>query len=324
MTARGLVLGKFLPYHAGHAHLIRSARASVDHLSVLVCSLPDDPIPGALRYRWVREAHRDCDVVHVTDEVPQAPEDHPDFWAIWRALIHRHAGDVDAVFTSERYGERLATELSAAHTCVDLDRSRYRVSGSAIRENPYAHWEFLPPAVRAYYALRIAIVGAESTGKTMLAERLAKRFDTTWVPEFGRPYCDRIRATDLRLHDFDAIGWGQATWEDECATRANRILICDTDLHTTATWSDLIAGGRPPMLAAAARGRRYALTLLLEPDVPWVDDGTRVLESQRVDHSRRLKAELEAAGQRYVSITGSFDAREAAAARHIEELLARP
>src|SRR5688500_11096658 len=169
MNARGLVLGKFLPYHAGHAHLIRSARASVDHLSVLVCSLPDDPIPGALRYRWVRDAHQDCDVVHVTDEVPQAPEEHPEFWPIWRSLIQRHVGDVDAVFTSERYGERLAKELNATHTCVDIERRTYPVSGTAIRARPFAHWEFLPPAVRAHYALRIAIVGAESTGKTTLA-----------------------------------------------------------------------------------------------------------------------------------------------------------
>ena len=68
--SRGLVLGKFLPYHAGHAHLIRTARAQVDELIVLVCSIEREPIPGALRYRWVRASHLDCQVVHVADEVP--------------------------------------------------------------------------------------------------------------------------------------------------------------------------------------------------------------------------------------------------------------
>ena len=83
---RGLVLGKFLPYHAGHAHLIRAARAQVDELVVLVCSVEREPIPGALRFRWVRDSHSDCRVVHVAEEVPQAPEDDPEFWPIWTDL----------------------------------------------------------------------------------------------------------------------------------------------------------------------------------------------------------------------------------------------
>lgn len=49
---RGLVLGKFMPYHAGHAHLIRTARASVDELTVLVCSIAREPIDGVLRHHW--------------------------------------------------------------------------------------------------------------------------------------------------------------------------------------------------------------------------------------------------------------------------------
>jgi HTH-type transcriptional repressor of NAD biosynthesis genes len=99
--SRGLVLGKFLPYHAGHAHLIRSARAGVDALTVLVCSVAREPIPGGHRYQWVRASHPDCRVVHVSEEVPQAPEDDPAFWPIWIDLVRRYAGDVDVVFTSE-------------------------------------------------------------------------------------------------------------------------------------------------------------------------------------------------------------------------------
>jgi len=70
-VTRGLVLGKFLPYHAGHPHLIRTARAQCDELTVLVCSVRREPIPGALRFRWVRDAHPDCRVVHVAEEVPR-------------------------------------------------------------------------------------------------------------------------------------------------------------------------------------------------------------------------------------------------------------
>lgn len=319
---RGLVLGKFLPYHAGHARLIRTARAAVDELVVLVCSIEREPIPGALRFRWVRDAHPDCCVVHVTDEVPQAPEDHPDFWPIWVDLIARYAGRIDRVFTSEAYGDELARRIGAVHTPVDRDRQTVSVSGTAIRTSPLEHWQFIPREVRPYYARRVALLGTESTGKTTLAERLARCFGTVWVREYGREYCETRPAMSLTLPDFEAIAWAQATLEDEAALDANRLLICDTELHTTATWSDIVLGTRPGWLTEAARARRYDLVLLLDIDVPWVSDGTRVLSERRAEHTRLLRAELEAAGRPYVVLAGDFAQREREAERLVATLLA--
>ena len=320
-VAHGLVLGKFLPYHEGHAHLIRSARAQVDELTVLVCSIASDPISGGLRYQWARAAHPDCRVVHVSEEVPQAPEDDPQFWPIWTDLIARYAGPVDVVFTSEDYGDELAARIGARHVCVDRARSTVPISGSAIRKDPMANWAFIPETVRAYFVRRVAIVGTESTGKTTLASRLAAHFSTVWVHEYGRAYCENLDANLLEAPDFEAIVWGQSTWEDAAAMKATRILICDTELHTTCTWSDLIAGSRPQWLTDAARSRSYDLILLLDTDVPWVNDGTRVLDRRRAEHTAMLRAELEAGGRRYVTIGGSYDERFEAACRAIERLL---
>lgn len=318
---RGLVLGKFLPYHAGHAHLIRTARAAVDELVVLVCSIRREPTPGATRYAWVRDAHPDCRVVHVAEEVPQAPEDDPEFWPIWTDLLGRYAGSIDRVFTSETYGDELARRIGAVHTCVDLDRRVVPVSATAIRAAPLRHWKYIPSNVRPFYALRVALLGTESTGKTTLAQRLAERFDTAWVREYGREYCDTRPAMSLTLPDFEAIAWAQATIEDEAAAEANRVLICDTDLHTTATWSDLTIGTRPVWLTAAARARRYDLVLLLEHDLPWVNDGTRVLRDRRPEHTQRIRDELDAAGRRYIVLAGSYAEREREAVRLVSALL---
>ena len=317
----GLILGKFLPYHAGHAHLIRTARACVDELIVLVCSIRREPIPGATRYAWVRDAHPDCRVIHVTEEVPQAPADDPEFWPIWTELIARYAGKVDRVFTSETYGNELAERIGAVHTCVDLERRVVPVSGSAIRAEPLRHWQYIPANVRPFYALRVALLGTESTGKTTLARRLAERFDTAWVREYGREYCDTRPAMSLTLPDFEAIAWAQAAIEDEAAVDANRVLICDTELHTTATWSDLTIGTRPAWLTAAARARRYDLMLLLDHDSPWVDDGTRVLRDRRAEHTQRIRDELDSAGRRYVTLSGSYAEREREAVRLVSTLL---
>ena len=318
---RGLVLGKFLPYHVGHAHLIRSARTQVDELTVLVCSIAREPIAGGLRYQWVRAAHPDCRVIHVSEEVPQAPEDDPHFWHIWTDLIERHAGEVDVVFTSENYGDELGERIGAEHVSVDRARTAVPTSGSAIRDDPMSNWEFIPPEVRSHFVRRVAIVGTESTGKTTLARNLAEHFGTVWVPEFGREYCDHRDANLLESFDFEAIVWGQATLEDEAADRATRVLICDTELHTTCTWSDLIIGSCAPWLTDVARSRSHDLILFLDADVPWVDDGTRVLSSRRAEHTMLLRAELEAAGKEYVTIGGDYQTRFATAVRAIERLL---
>lgn len=318
---RGLVLGKFLPYHAGHAHLIRTARAQVDELVVLVCAIPREPIPGEVRSAWVAESHPDCRVVPVREEVPQTPEEHPDFWPIWSDLVRRYAGAVDVVFTSESYGDELARRLNARHVCVDLSRRTVPISGTAIRSDPIAHWEWIPSIVRPSYVHRVAIFGAESTGKTTLAMQLASRFQTAWVVEYGRGYCDDRDARKLTLDDFDAIARGQIEAEDNAARLANRVLICDTDIRTTATWSEIIRGTQSRWLAGVAAERKYAHAILLLDDVPWVDDGTRVLRDQRAHHTKLLESELRTSRQPFTCVGGTFDRRFTEAVSIVEAVL---
>ena len=323
-TRHGLVLGKFLPYHAGHAHLIRTARSQVDALTVLVCSTAREPIPGATRFAWVTESHPDCRVVHVAEEVPQTPDEHPEFWPIWTDLVRRHAGNVDVVFTSEDYGDELARRLGARHVCVDRARNAYPVSGSNIREDPLRYWNYIPPVVRPSYVHRVAILGAESTGKTTLAQQLAEAFGTAWVPEYGRAYCEGRDALELTSDDLDAIGRGQILAEEAAARSANRVLICDTDVRTTATWSDIIIGTRSAWLSRAAAADDYSHALLLDADVPWVNDGMRVLRDERARHTDLLERELNATHQSFTRIQGPFEQRFPQAATVVESVLRMP
>ena len=96
---RGFLLGKFMPPHAGHLSLIRAARALVDELTVLICWLPDDPIPGETRLEWMRALAPDCRIVGHGAVVPQAPEDSADFWPIWRGIVgEAHPEPIDYLF----------------------------------------------------------------------------------------------------------------------------------------------------------------------------------------------------------------------------------
>src|SRR5262245_30892383 len=104
----GILLGKFLPLTRGHCHLIETALTQVERLTVLVCSLRSDPIDWHRRWLWVKETFPTANVVHVTDELPSFPHEHPDFWNIWRAVCLHYSPTIDLIFTSEDYGEKLA------------------------------------------------------------------------------------------------------------------------------------------------------------------------------------------------------------------------
>ena len=151
----GFLLGKFLPPHRGHLYLIEVAQKQVDHLTVLVCSLEREPIPGALRYQWLRDLFPGVNIQHFAEDIPQYPHEHPDFWTLWLNVIRRYVPTgPDLVFSSEAYGETLAEVLGARHVCVDLPRATFPVSGSAVRANPAAYQHWLPPAVQNYFAER--------------------------------------------------------------------------------------------------------------------------------------------------------------------------
>ena len=304
-----MILGKFMPPHRGHQHLIDFARARVDRLTVIVGSISREPIPGRLRYEWVRELYPDLNVVHLTDENPQEPHDHPRFWEIWTASIRRLIPEgPDYVFTSEDYGDELARRLGARHILLDRARSRVPVSATMIRDDPYGNWQYIPPCVRPYYVKRVAVVGAESTGKTTLAEQLARHYRTVLVPEYGRLYLDSKNAP-CELEDIPRIARGHADCEDRLAREANRVLILDTELIITTLWSEYFFGECPEQVRREAGERSYDLYLLTANDVPWVDDPQRVGPESRGSFYDRVRRELETRGRRFVEISGTFERR---------------
>lgn len=318
----GFLLGKFMPFHRGHEFLIRTARQQVERLTVLVCSVEREPIPGWLRYHWVKNTFPDLDVRHVTDENPQAPEDHRFSWEIWCDTIRRNTPpDTEVVFSSEPYGDELAKRLGIRHILIDLERSTVPISATMIRANPMLHWDFIPEMVRPHYTRRIALVGPESCGKSYLAEKLATHFQTVFVEEYGRSYCEKF-GTALNELDFAHIAGGQLYREDEMARRANRLLFCDTELLVTQIWSEVyFKGACQPWILWANHLRRYTLFMLLTPDIPWEADGTREYAHTRAWQFERLRQELESRNLPYVVVHGGFEERTSGAIEAVEGVL---
>jgi HTH-type transcriptional regulator, transcriptional repressor of NAD biosynthesis genes len=328
----GLVFGKFLPFHAGHQYLINFARASCRRLTILVCTLPSEPIPGEIRFQWVKEMYPDCNVVHHYAEIPQNPEEHPDFWNIWKRSIEKHCPfeEFDALFGSEDYGWRMAETMGIDYVPVNRERDLLSVSGTEIRNNPYRCWKYIPEVARPYFARRVAIVGPESTGKSMLAENLAEHYATVRVSEYARGLLDEYAANrfykpgEVRYEDIATIARGQKVTEDFQARRCNKVLFCDTELMTTVFWSNYYFGKCPEWVKKEAQERKYNMYLLLAPDVPYAPDAQRPMSDirQRRKFFEWWKARLDGLGARYAVIAGSdWQQRFEAACEAVERAL---
>ena len=326
MPRTGLLIGKFMPPHNGHRHLIDTARREVDRLTVVVCSIGAEPIPGSLRHAWMRELYPDLNVLHLAEELPQEPGDHLEFWALWTTALRRvHPDPIDAVFASEPYVHRLAACLGASAVEVDTGRQTVPISASAICADPLANWRYIPEMVRPYFVRRVCVLGTESTGKSTLARDLAAHFDTAWAPEYARAYIDRHTSLDaLSLADIERIAAGHLEQAERLARHANRVLFLDTDLLTTTLYSEIYFDSCPDWILQAALAERHHLYLLTAPDVPWVEDAQRNLPQQREALHARFRTEVEARGLPYVEIRGDWPARLRTAIEAVEALLRDP
>jgi HTH-type transcriptional repressor of NAD biosynthesis genes len=335
--ALGFLLGKFLPPHKGHDYLIQFAKNYCKELIVAVCTLEREPIPGELRFEWVREmAGHGVTVIWVNENLPQYPEEAPDtFWDTWQRIVresckkHFYTGQdglggpywkyPDVVFASEDYGHKLAEVCNARFVPVDPDRSVVPISATKIRSDPRKFWQYLPAPVRPYYAKRVCVFGPESTGKTTLAKQLAGHFRTAMVTEYGRTYTEAF-GSDVGAQDLQYIVQGHLASVQAAKREASQcgFVIEDTDPVMTAVWSTMLTGQRDVWFDQYTD--HADLYLLCDVDIPWVDDGTRYFkeEEDRKRFFQECKDELDRRGVEYRIISNpSAIVRFKSAVKHI-------
>ncbi len=178
-------------------------------------------------------------------------------------------------------------------------------------------------------ALCIAIVGAESTGKSTLAAALAQHLAAqtgqrvAWVPEWLRSWCEHALRTPL-AHEQASILRTQHE-HIEAAAATHDIVVCDTTALMTAVYSGLVFGD--PSLderALQLHTRRVAVTLLTALDLPWVSDGLQRDGPQvREPVDNALRALMQQGGISYAVVSGVGDARVQHAMAAVQPLLGR-
>lgn len=175
-----------MPVHRGHQFLIDFARHVTRNLTIVVGSRKSEPISGRLRFQWLRQLYPDLRVVHLQDENPQHPEEHPNFWTIWKNSLERVApGPIELLFASESYGQKLAEVLGANFIPTNSGRSIIPISGTELRETPWKHWQFLPSNVRPYFAQQVLLFGGQTGVRKRIASSLALQFGGLAIPEYN-------------------------------------------------------------------------------------------------------------------------------------------
>ena len=172
---------------------------------------------------------------------------------------------------------------------------------------------------------RICLHGPESTGKSTLATRLAAHFGCEVVPEYGRAYCE-AHGTDIGMTELVHIAEAQDAMNKAAGVRATELhaplVLFDTDPLITEVWAQMMFGQSDPWFAGF---NGYAdLYLLLDVDLPFVDDGLRVYAKtdERQHFFELCKSELDARGVGYALVRGIGDARFTVALDAIHKVLA--
>ncbi|PHV23643.1 nicotinamide-nucleotide adenylyltransferase [Janthinobacterium sp. BJB446] len=161
--------------------------------------------------------------------------------------------------------------------------------------------------------VRVAILGAESSGKSTLAAALAERYGTVWVPEYLREFVEKQGRVPIAADQF-GIARTQVEREAAATARARHFLFCDTTPLMTVVYSRHYFNGADAPLAALADATQYDLTLVTAPDSPWVADGLqRESEAVRQLIHRRLLDELAERQISYLLVSGSLAVRLAQA-----------
>lgn len=326
---RGLIVGKFAPLHKGHEYLINTALEQCEKLYIFSYSNPEfSGCEPARRRVWLQTLFPQTEIFvfdkdfvknHFGFDLPK--NDESDFvhrrfvGLLWLKIVNQ---PLDAVFTSENYGDGFAEELTryfslqanfpeVKHIQVDLPRTKVPISATLIRKNTHQAKRFLSPEVYASFVKRVCFLGGESSGKSTLTEMLAEKFKTKFVAEYGRALWEEKQG-NLKFADLLQIAQTHILHEETQARKANEFLFIDTSPLTTLFYSIYLFGEADHELIRLS-DRKYEFTFLCAPDFPFVQDGTRAGEDFRLEQHEWYRQMLAEKNIEFTLLNGDLENR---------------
>jgi HTH-type transcriptional repressor of NAD biosynthesis genes len=174
--------------------------------------------------------------------------------------------------------------------------------------------------------VKVVLFGPESTGKTTLSKQLARYYNTVWAPEFARDYLQKKWNNERKTceaEDLIEIAFGQMKLENKLAKKADKVLICDTDLLETKVYSEEYYGGFvDENLDKAAKKNQYDLYLLTYIDTPWEEDDLRDRPGLRLEMFTAFENALKRHNRNYILLKGDKETRLKNATKAIDKIIA--
>ena len=311
---RGLTLGKFAPLHRGHQLVIETALAEMNEVTIIIYDAPaTTEVPLNIRAGWLRKLYPQTNVIEAWDG-PTEVGDTPEIKRKHENYIINTLGirDISHFYSSEFYGDHMSVALGAANRLVDPLRHAVPVSGTEIRKTPFVFREYIPRAVYRDLIINVVFLGAPSTGKSTIAERMAQEYCTTWMPEYGREYWEKHQVERrLSLEQLVGIAEGHLEREEQLLYQADRYLFTDTNAIATFMFSQSYhrtALSRLTELAKAA-SLRYDLVFLCDTDIPYHDTWDRSGNVNRMTFQKQIVADLLARRIPFFLLSGNLEER---------------
>ena len=322
---KAFVFGKFLPFHKGHEAMIHFALTKCDFLSVLICCDYEENIAGEVRKNWIETTFTGVKSINIevfhydSQRLPNTSHTSSSVSQLWSVEFKKHLPDYNLLITSEPYGELVANFMGIHHIPFDLNRKRYPISASIIRNDLFSNWHYLPIAVRTHFTIKVAILGTESTGKTTLTKQLAKHFNSSFVLEAGRELIPC--SNDFTFKDLQLVSIEHAKQIDNAIMGSSPLIIIDTDIHITKSYARFTFNRELAVAEHIYKINKADLYLYLNNDAPYYQDGTRLSESDRDlldQYHRKVLADHQI---KFVEISGDWKNRFELAVSEVSKLI---
>lgn len=324
---RAFVFGKFMPFHKGHVAMIEFALNQCDFLTVLVCCSTQEEMPCSLRKQWIQQTFKGVKRLEVKsftyseNELPNTSESSTEVSKVWANTFLEELPEQDLLITSEKYGEYVAEFMGIEHLAFDPPRNLYPISASALRSHLFEHWHMVPQAVKPHLAIKVAILGTESTGKSTLAQKLSNHFGAELVNEAGRTLIEN--SNSFSVDDLRKVAKAHAESIEAALVGSSPLVILDTSVHTTISYGRHFFSEELSMGDSIMTTNQADLYLYLKNDVAFVQDGTRLPEAERNKLDVSHKAVLKEFGISFHEIGGDWEERGAKAKTLVASLIER-
>ncbi len=314
MKTTGLTLGKFAPLHKGHQYLIETAIRETDEVIVVIYDAPEaTDVPLNIRASWIRTLYPKVEVIEGVNG-PSVTGDTPEIKKIQEVYIAGllNGRKITHFFSSEFYGDHMSKSLGGINREVDRARTFVPISGTMVRDDVFLHKNYLSPVVYQDFVVNVVFLGAPSTGKTTLAQKLSEEYNTAWMPEYGREYWEQHQSDRrLTLDQLTDIAEGHLLREDQQLYKANQYLFTDTNAITTYMFSLYYhneVSDKLKLLANQAENR-YDLFFLCDTDIPYEDTWDRSGDVQRSEFQMKIIEDLNVRNIPYILLKGSLAER---------------